>query len=90
MELSGDEMGGGELAPVTITWSCVFLNHNMKLSLNRALLKWCFRKVATLHWRLLLRPQDFLREKNPNQSVHLCLMGGLSCRLSTPEKLCLG
>ncbi len=56
MELSGDGMGGGELAPVTITWSCVFLNHNLKLSLNRALLKWSFRKVATLHWRLLLRP----------------------------------
>ncbi len=21
--------GGGELAPVTITWSCVFLDHNL-------------------------------------------------------------
>jgi hypothetical protein len=54
MELSGDGMGGGELAPVTITWSSVFLDHNLKLSLNRALLKWCFRKVATSLWRLLL------------------------------------
>ncbi len=48
---------GGELAPWTITWSCVFLDHNLKLSPNRALRKWCFPKVATLRWRLLLRPQ---------------------------------
>jgi hypothetical protein len=46
---------------VTISWSCVFLDHNLKLSLNRALLKWCFGKVATLRWRLLLRPQDCSR-----------------------------
>jgi hypothetical protein len=29
MELSGDRMGRGDLAPVTITWSCVFLDHNV-------------------------------------------------------------
>jgi hypothetical protein len=27
MELRGDRMG--ELAPVAITWSCVFLDHNV-------------------------------------------------------------
>ena len=59
---TGSKRGGGEPAPCTITWSCVFLDHNLKLSPNRALLKWCFRKVATLRWRLLLRPQS--TEKN--------------------------
>ncbi len=55
---TGSKRGGGgaSTAPWTITWSCVFLNHNLKLSPNRALLKWCFPKVATLRWRLLLRP----------------------------------
>jgi hypothetical protein len=53
---TGSKRGGGEPAPCTITRSCVFLDHNLKLSPNRALLKWCFRKVATLRWRLLLRP----------------------------------
>jgi hypothetical protein len=57
---TGCKRGGGEPAPWTITWSCVFLDHNLKLSPNRALLKWCFGKVATLHWRLLLRPQKSL------------------------------
>jgi hypothetical protein len=41
---------GGKPAPWTITWSCVFLDHNLKLNPNRALLKWCFPKVATLRW----------------------------------------
>ncbi len=57
IEKLGPNGEGGEPAPCTITRSCVFLDHNLKLSLNRALLKWWFRKVATLHWRLLLRPQ---------------------------------
>ncbi len=52
------QTGRGEPAPCTITWSCVFLDHNLKLSPNRALHKWCFPKVATLRWRLLLRPRD--------------------------------
>ncbi len=50
--------GGGRAALWIITWSCVFLDHNLKLSPNRALLKWCFPRVATLRWRLLLRPQE--------------------------------
>ncbi len=56
-EKLGPSGEGGGAAPWTITWNCVFLDHNLKLSPNRALLKWCFRKVATLRWRLLLRPQ---------------------------------
>jgi hypothetical protein len=69
---TGSKRGGGEPAPWTITWSCVFLDHNLKLSPNRALLKWCFRKVATLRWRLLLRPLycvyylEFVIEQTPS------------------------
>jgi hypothetical protein len=36
---TGSKRGGGEPAPCTITWSCVFLDQNLKLSPNRALLK---------------------------------------------------
>jgi hypothetical protein len=36
----------------------VFIDHNLKLSPNRGLLKWCFPKVATLRWQLILRPQE--------------------------------
>jgi hypothetical protein len=59
---TGSKRGGA--APWTITWSCVFLDQNLKLSPNRALLKWCFPKVATLRWRLLLRPLVILRNCN--------------------------
>ncbi len=59
--------GGGGAAPWTINWSCVFLDQNLKLSPNRALLNWCYPKVATSRWRLLLRP--LLYNCTPNRDI---------------------
>jgi hypothetical protein len=44
---TGCKRGGGEPAPWTITWSCVFLDHNLKLSPNRALLKGIVQRDLT-------------------------------------------
>ncbi len=41
---TGSKRGGGEPAPCTITRSCVFLNHNLKLSPNERYLSDAFVK----------------------------------------------
>ncbi len=79
--------GRGELASVTITWSCIFVDHNLQLSLNRALLKSIVQRILRgvknklkkiCAGKLEARPFFFLNFKGtPSQEKQKTIFSGL-------------
>jgi hypothetical protein len=87
---TGCKRGEGEPAPWTITWSCVFLDHNLKLSPNRALLKGTVQRdrfgwkwYQSIDLSLNVRRQDF----QLILTAHSRVRGPLSFRATSYEYL---